>query len=293
LYAIDAPVLLFFRDLQFAFAATAATPVGAPAAAASFDLELEALAATTARALTASARDPLRTSLGVGLIFPPFHRVNRWPAVRNGYNRSRVGSNDFFVEHLRAAPVIAVLRGARAENAVRIAEACWQAGVVLVEVSRSHDEAFEAVRAVCARASALGRIAGAGTVSTADDVGAAVAAGAAFAVAPGYSTAAADAASTAQLPYLPGGAAPSGVQAAIDNGFRTLKLFPARDLGAGWIRALSGPFPETAFVAVGGVTAVNAVDFVASGAVGVGIGSGLDADELPALLKRLRAARSN
>jgi 2-dehydro-3-deoxyphosphogluconate aldolase / (4S)-4-hydroxy-2-oxoglutarate aldolase len=202
-----------------------------------------------------------------------------------------VDPNDFFVEHLRAAPVIAVLRGAGAEDAVRIAEACWQAGVVLVEVSRSHDEAFEAVRAVCERARALGRIAGAGTVFTPEDVSAAVEAGAAFAVAPGYAPAAADAAGAAQLPYLPGVATPSEVQAAIGNGFRTLKLFPARDLGAGWIRALSGPFPETAFVAVGGITAANAEDFIAAGAVGVGIGSGLDADELPALLERLRAAR--
>jgi 2-keto-3-deoxy-6-phosphogluconate aldolase len=76
-----------------------------------------------------------------------------------------VESNDFFLGHLRAAPLIAVLRGARAKDAVRIAESCWEAGVVLVEVSRSHDEAFEAVRAVCERASSLGRIAGAGIVA--------------------------------------------------------------------------------------------------------------------------------
>ena len=35
------------------------------------------------------------------------------------------------------------------------------------------------------------------------------------------------------------------------TGFRTLKLFPARELGPGWIRALAGPFPEIRFVAVG------------------------------------------
>jgi 2-keto-3-deoxy-6-phosphogluconate aldolase len=97
------------------------------------------------------------------------------------------------------------------------------------------------VRAVCDRAQALGRIAGAGTVSTAEDVAATVAAGAGFAVAPGYAKAAADAARAAQLPYLPGVATPSEVQAAIGSGFRTLKLFPARDLGADWIRALGGP----------------------------------------------------
>jgi hypothetical protein len=77
MYAICAPVAFFFRELQFAFAVAAATPLGAAALAVSWDLELEAFAATTARALTASARDPLRTSLGVGLISPPFHRVNR------------------------------------------------------------------------------------------------------------------------------------------------------------------------------------------------------------------------
>jgi Entner-Doudoroff aldolase len=200
-------------------------------------------------------------------------------------------SNDFFVEHLAATPVIAVLRGLGAEDAVRRAEACWQGGVVLVEVSRSHDPVFEAVRAVCERARALGRIAGAGTVSTPDDVGAAAAAGAAFAVAPGYSYDAVDAARATGIPYLPGVATPSEAQAAIGNGVRTLKLFPARDLGADWVRALRGPFPEAAFVAVGGITAANAAEFLAAGAVGVGIGSGLDPNELPALLERLRTAR--
>jgi 2-dehydro-3-deoxyphosphogluconate aldolase / (4S)-4-hydroxy-2-oxoglutarate aldolase len=68
-------------------------------------------------------------------------------------------------------------------------------------------------------------------------------------------------------------------------------VFPARDLGADWIRALSGPFPEAAFVAVGGITGANAEEFVSAEAVGVGMGSGLDANELPALLERLRAAR--
>jgi 2-dehydro-3-deoxyphosphogluconate aldolase / (4S)-4-hydroxy-2-oxoglutarate aldolase len=202
-------------------------------------------------------------------------------------------SIDFFAEHLAAAPVIAVLRGLSPQDAVRTAEACWQGGVVLVEVSRSHDPAFKAVRAVCERARTLGRIAGAGTVSTPEDVGAAASAGAAFAVAPGYSHDAVDAARAAGIPYLPGVATPSEAQAAIGNGSRTLKLFPARDLGADWIRALRGPFPEAAFVAVGGITAENAAEFLAAGAVGVGIGSGLAPDELSALLERLRSARPN
>jgi 2-dehydro-3-deoxyphosphogluconate aldolase/(4S)-4-hydroxy-2-oxoglutarate aldolase len=188
-----------------------------------------------------------------------------------------------------AAPVLAVLRGLDPKRAVDAAEVCWAAGVVLVEVSRSHDPGFDAVRAVCARAHELGRVAGAGTVCTAEDVRAAVAARAAFAVAPGFAREAADAARAVGLPYLPGVATPSEVQEALASGFRTLKLFPARELGPGWIRALAGPFPEVRFVAVGGVTAANASEFVEAGAIAVAIGSGLDPTELPALLERLRA----
>jgi 2-dehydro-3-deoxyphosphogluconate aldolase/(4S)-4-hydroxy-2-oxoglutarate aldolase len=199
-------------------------------------------------------------------------------------------SNDFR-DAFTAAPVLAVLRGLDPKGAVDAAEACWQAGVVLVEVSRSHDPGLEAVRAVCARAHELGRVAGAGTVSTADEVRAAAGAGAAFAVAPGFSREAADAARALGLPYLPGVATPSEVQEALASGFRTLKLFPARELGPGWIRALAGPFPEVRLVAVGGVTAANASVFVEAGAIAVAIGSGLDPTELPPLLERLRALR--
>jgi hypothetical protein len=133
-----------------------------------------------------------------------------------------VESNDFFLRHLRAAPVIAVLRGAGAEDAVRTAEASWQAGVVLIEVSRSHDEAFEAVRAVCERARALARIAGAGTVSRGP-----MSARPYQPEPPSRLRLATrrppQTQRAAQLPYLPGVATPSEVQAAIGDGFSTLR----------------------------------------------------------------------
>jgi 2-keto-3-deoxy-6-phosphogluconate aldolase len=47
-------------------------------------------------------------------------------------------SNDFR-DAFAAAPVLAVLRALDPKDAVDAAEACWQTGVVLVEVSRSHD----------------------------------------------------------------------------------------------------------------------------------------------------------
>jgi 2-dehydro-3-deoxyphosphogluconate aldolase / (4S)-4-hydroxy-2-oxoglutarate aldolase len=147
---------------------------------------------------------------------------------------------DFFSERLAVAPVLAVLRGHDPHSSVQVAEVCWNAGVELVEVSLSHDRALEAVTAVCRRGAELGRVAGAGTVCTAGEVRAAAEAGASFVVAPGLARDAVEAARHVSLPYLPGVATPSEVQAALALGCRTLKLFPARELGPGWIRAARG-----------------------------------------------------
>jgi Entner-Doudoroff aldolase len=119
-------------------------------------------------------------------------------------------------------------------------------------------------------------------------VRAAADAGASFVVAPGLAGDAVEQAREVGLPYLPGVATPSEVQAALALGCRTLKLFPAHELGPGWIRALAGPFPDARFVAVGGVSAADAADFVAAGAIGVGVGAALDPAVLPALLQELR-----
>jgi Entner-Doudoroff aldolase len=192
---------------------------------------------------------------------------------------------------LAGCPIVVVLRGQRADDAVRTAEACWSEGVDLVEVSLSHDPQLEAVQAVCARATQLGRLAGAGTVCTPGQVRAAAEAGAAFAVAPGLDPGAVEQARELGLPYLPAVTTPTETQRAVALGCQTLKLFPAGALGPAWLRALAGPFPHVDFVAVGGIDATNAPAFVEAGAVGVGIGSALEPSQLPALVRRLRSLR--
>jgi 2-dehydro-3-deoxyphosphogluconate aldolase/(4S)-4-hydroxy-2-oxoglutarate aldolase len=197
------------------------------------------------------------------------------------------------LHQLAASPVLAILRGLDPDDAVRQAEMCWAAGVALVEVSLSDEAQLATVRAVCERARQMERLAGAGTVVKVSQLHAAAEVGAAFAVAPGLAPELVAAAAELGMPYLPGIATPSEAQAAFAFGFRTLKLFPAAQLGIGFMRALAGPFPELRFVAVGGISAVSAEEWVAAGAVGVGIGTGLEANTLPELLARLGAnARS-
>jgi 2-dehydro-3-deoxyphosphogluconate aldolase/(4S)-4-hydroxy-2-oxoglutarate aldolase len=216
-----------------------------------------------------------------------YTRSATWSSPGGG----RAISFDAIAHRLARCPVLVVLRGHRADNAVRLAEACWSQGVDLVEVSLSHDRQLEAVRAVCARASGLGRLAGAGTVCTPGEVRAAAEAGAAFAVAPGLDAGAVQQARELGLPYLPAVATPTETQAAIALGCRTLKFFPAGMLGPGWLRALAGPFPQVDFVAVGGIDAGSAAAFMEAGALGIGIGSALEVGELSALVERLRNLR--
>jgi len=191
---------------------------------------------------------------------------------------------DYFRTALEEVPLLAILRGRSPASAVAAAEECWRAGIPLVEVSLSGKDGLDALEAVCRRGRELGRAAGAGTVLTRVEIGAAADAGAAFAVAPGLAEDAVAAAQELGLPYLPGVATPSEVQRACSLDCRTLKLFPAATLGVDWLRALAGPFPSVRFVAVGGVHAGNAREWLEAGAVGLGVGSALEGEALPQLV---------
>ena len=76
---------------------------------------------------------------------------------------------------------------------------------------------------------------------------------------------------------LPGVLTPSEIQAALAQGCEYVKLFPAGQMGPGYIRDILSPFHEAKIVAVGGISADNAPQYYAAGAVGVGVGGSLSA----------------
>lgn len=78
-----------------------------------------------------------------------------------------------------------------------------------------------------------------------------------------------------KIEVLPGVLTPSEVQAAVNCGIHLAKLFPADAFSDRYIKALKGPFPEMDYVAVGGVTPENAVNFYRLGYKGVAAGSNL------------------
>lgn len=66
---------------------------------------------------------------------------------------------------------------------------------------------------------------------------------------------------------------PTEIQAARDQGSEVVKLFPAGDLGPGYLKSLLGPYPDLPLLVVGNIGADNLATFLQAGAVGAGVGS--------------------
>ncbi len=159
-------------------------------------------------------------------------------------------------------PVIPVIVLHRVQDAVPMAQALVDGGVRVLEVTLR-----TAVGLACIEAIARGvpqAIVGAGTLRSAADARAARDAGSRFGVSPGYSAALGAACRQAGLPLLPGVATASEVMAALADGIRFLKFFPAAAAGGiPMLKALAGPFPDVDFCPTGGITAQTAPQFLA------------------------------
>ena len=199
---------------------------------------------------------------------------------------------DFFRSHLTDLPVIAILRGLAPEDAVAQARSAWELGVPLVEVTLQDEGGYAALQAVV-EAAPEGHLVGAGTVTTAPQLRRAREHGARFGIAPGLDAATVTAALDDEgedTPFLPGVATASEVQTAQALGARVVKAFPASLLTPAWITAVRAPFPRMGFIATGGVSADNAADFLAAGALGVAVSVTPGSDRLERVCAAVRPA---
>ena len=201
--------------------------------------------------------------------------------------QAAVSVDAFFTAAFDQCPVMVIIRGKGPTETVDLCRRAWQLGVALVEVPIQDDQAVTSLHAAVSAGRACGQPVGAGTVRTPEQVHVAAAAGAAFVVSPDWDATVGAAARGAGLPHLPGVTTATEVSQAIHSGYRWLKAFPAAALGASWFTAMTGPFPQARFVAVGGVGPDNAAEFLAAGASAVGAAGALQRDDA---LARLVAA---
>jgi 2-dehydro-3-deoxyphosphogluconate aldolase/(4S)-4-hydroxy-2-oxoglutarate aldolase len=190
--------------------------------------------------------------------------------------------------------LLAIVRGPDPARLLDCLRVLAEHGVRLVEVSLTSSGAIDVLTAGAAELCDV-LVLGAGTVLTEQQVFDVRAAGASFVVTPAAGVGA-DAAHRAGLPVLAGALTPSEVWAAHERGAAAVKLFPASLGGPAYLRALRDPFPEVPLVPVGGVDADAATDYLAAGAIAVGVGAPLLGDavtggDLAGLAARARRFR--
>lgn len=176
--------------------------------------------------------------------------------------------------------IIAILRGANPEQCLLVADALYAGGIRLMEITfnqknpASFEETAEAIRAVSEKYA--GRmLVGAGTVTTPELVELAAEAGAKYIISPDMNPAVIRRTRELGLVSMPGAMTPSEVMQAHWNGADYVKLFPAGNLGVGYVKAIRAPISHVKMLAVGGVNENNVTDFLKAGMVGAGIGGNL------------------
>ncbi|MEU8240480.1 bifunctional 4-hydroxy-2-oxoglutarate aldolase/2-dehydro-3-deoxy-phosphogluconate aldolase [Actinoplanes missouriensis] len=184
--------------------------------------------------------------------------------------------------------LVAILRAPSATMFAAVADVLVAAGVTALEITLTSEGALEAIAGLCRQLPDTVRI-GAGTILTEDDAKAAVDAGAAFLVSP------VSVPITAGVPLYPGTFSPTEIYAAHRAGAPLIKLFPAGGLGPAYLKDLRGPLPDVRVLPTGGIALDDIPQWLAAGAVAVGVGGPLIGDaasggSLTALAARARHA---
>ena len=188
--------------------------------------------------------------------------------------------------------VVAIVRTGEAAAARQRCETLFAAGARVLEVSLTTPGALDVVAELAA--AAPDAVIGVGTVL--DDTSARLAAlaGAAFVVTPTLDPRVIATAHRYGLCAIPGVASPSEAVAALDAGADAVKLFPAVALGVAGLAAIREALPQVPFVPTGGVRIEDADEWLAAGAVALGMGGALsrlaadNATQAAEFLRRLR-----
>ena len=176
--------------------------------------------------------------------------------------------------------VVAIIRGFDPDTCLHLAEAYAEGGIRLVEVTFNQSspgdwiKTVEAIKAIRGRFDDVMHV-GAGTVITEEQLSRCENAGGVFMVSPNVNAALIRSCVGRGMVAMPGAMTPTEAVDAWKAGAQYVKVFPAGSLGAGYVKALRAPLSHIPMLAVGGVSAANAAEFIQAGCVGVGVGGNL------------------
>ena len=170
--------------------------------------------------------------------------------------------------------IVAVVRAPDGGHLVEVAQALFEGGVTVMEITMSVPDALEVISQV--RQSMGDRVLlGAGTVLDAETARAVLFAGAEFIVAPTLNLDVIRLCRRYDKLVMPGAFTPTEILTAWEAGADIVKVFPADVVGPAFFKALRGPLPQVRLMPTGGVDLSTAADFLKAGACCLGVGGQL------------------
>lgn len=179
------------------------------------------------------------------------------------------------LERIEKEGVIAVLRSESEDAALDVARACVSGGVNLIEITFSVPAADQVIRALHKSDDSRTAIIGAGTVIDETTARLAILAGAEFVVGPTFNVGVAMTCNQYGIPYIPGCMTVTEMTEAMRYGADIVKLFPASEFSPSMIKAVKAPLPNLNVMVTGGINVANTAEWIAAGAIAVGVGGNL------------------
>ena len=176
--------------------------------------------------------------------------------------------------------IIVIVRGVEKEKLIPLADAMYEGGIRLLEVTYSangkvsDEQTAENIRMLVEEFGDKMYI-GAGTVLTEKQVELTAHAGGKFIISPDTCPEVIRKTRELGLVSMPGALTPSEIQIAHKSGADFVKLFPIANLGSSYVKALKAPLSHIKFLAVGGIGPDNIQEYLRIGVSGFGLASSI------------------
>lgn len=176
--------------------------------------------------------------------------------------------------------IIVIVRDVKKEKLIPLAEAMYNGGIRLLEVTFSADgkitdeETAENIKMLSEHFGDRMHI-GAGTVLSESQVELVKKASGSFIISPDTNEAVITKTRELGLVSMPGALTPTEIQAAHRAGADFVKLFPISNLGPEYVKAVKAPLSHIKLLAVGGIHDGNMTEYIKAGVSGFGIGSNI------------------
>ena len=175
-------------------------------------------------------------------------------------------------------PIIGIIRGLSIEVIKNILPVYQEAGLNSIEITMNTDNATAIIQYIRKEYPMLN--AGAGTVCNEKDLALAMDAGAQFIVTPVTDKNVIKRAVRKKMPVFAGAFTPTEIYKAWEMGAAMVKLYPAKTLGAAYVKDIKAPLNKIKLLPAGGIGLDDIVAYRQAGADGFGIGGPLFLKEL-------------